>query len=322
MKKALVVGINDYDSCPLHGCINDAKDVESAISRNGDGTVNFSVKTLLDVKTKGNLRNAVEECFSGDTDIALFYFSGHGYIDSVGGYIVTPDFSSGDYGISMQELLTIVNNSKCKNKVVVLDCCYSGMLGNMSIENQNTAVISEGVTLLTASKKDETSAEVNGHGVFTSLFIDALNGGAADLLGNITLGGIYAFIDKSLGPWDQRPVFKTNVTSFSPVKTVVPPVSLDILRTIAELFNSPDDNFYLNPSFEPTNDPQVEHNVIEPYASPKNTEIFKRIQKLESVGIVIPNGTPHMYYAAMESKSCSLTATGKYYWSLFNKNLI
>ena len=117
MKKALVVGINNYASCPLYGCINDAMDVESAISRNGDGTVNFSVKPLFDVTTKGILRNAIEECFSGDADIALFYFSGHGYIDSVGGYIVTPDFTPGDYGISMQELLTIVNNSKVQKVV-------------------------------------------------------------------------------------------------------------------------------------------------------------------------------------------------------------
>ena len=196
------------------------------------------------------------------------------------------------------------------------------MMGNMSIGNQNTAVISEGVTLLTASKRDETSAEVNGHGVFTSLFIDALNGGAADLLGNITLGGIYAFVDKSLGPWDQRPVFKTNVTSFSPIKTVVPPVSLDVLRFIGELFTNPDENYALNPSFEPTNDPNVKHDIIEPYANQSNTEMFKKIQKLESVGIIVPNGTPHMYYAAMESKSCRLTATGKYYWSLLKKNLI
>ena len=66
----------------------------------------------------------------------------------------------------------------------------------------------------------------------------------------------------------------------------------------------------------------VKHDIIVPYADRNNTEIFKKIQKLESVGVVVPNGTPHMYYAAMESKSCRLTATGKYYWSLFNKNLI
>ena len=88
------------------------------------------------------------------------------------------------------------------------------------------------------------------------------------------------------------------------------------------MFTNPDENYALNPSFEPTNDPNVKHDIIEPYANQSNTEMFKKIQKLESVGIIVPNGTPHMYYAAMESKSCRLTATGKYYWSLLKKNLI
>lgn len=164
--------------------------------------------------------------------------------------------------------------------------------------------------------------KLNGHGVFTSLLVEALSGGAADLLGNITLGGIYAFIDKSLGPWDQRPVFKTNVTSFSSIKNVRPPVSIETLRIIRTLFPAPDAAYMLNPSYEPTNTPSVTHEVIEPYANKANTDIFAEIQKLESVGVVVPDGTPHMYYAAMESRSCSLTPTGKYYWSLIDKNII
>lgn len=322
MRKALLVGINDYPRSPLKGCINDVNAVEQAISKNGDQSINFSVKKKLDVKTKAELRLAIDECFAGDADIALFYYSGHGYLDSIGGYIVTPDFSNGDYGISMQDLLSIANQSKCRNKVIILDCCFSGDVGNITTLSQNTAFISEGVTILTASKSDETSAEVNGHGVFTSLLVEALSGGAADLLGNITLGGIYAFIDKSLGPWDQRPVFKTNVTSFSSIKNVRPPVSIETLRIIRTLFPAPDAAYMLNPSYEPTNTPSVTHEVIEPYANKANTDIFAEIQKLESVGVVVPDGTPHMYYAAMESRSCSLTPTGKYYWSLIDKNII
>ena len=102
----------------------------------------------------------------------------------------------------------------------------------------------------------------------------------------------------------------------------MPPISLDVLRCIERLFSDPDEQFALDPSFEPTNDPNVQHEIITPYADAANTAIFQKIQKLESVGIVVPNGTPHMYYAAMESKSCSLTATGKYYWSLLKKNII
>ena len=43
----------------------------------------------------------IEECFSGDADVALFYYSGHGHIDNVGGYLVTPDFTNYDYGVSL-----------------------------------------------------------------------------------------------------------------------------------------------------------------------------------------------------------------------------
>ena len=32
-------------------------------------------------------------------DIALLYYSGHGHIDSVGGYLATPDFTKHDYGV-------------------------------------------------------------------------------------------------------------------------------------------------------------------------------------------------------------------------------
>ena len=169
MRKALVVGINNYHGSPLSGCINDAESVEQILQRNGDGTVNFSVKKVLDVNTKGELRGLIEDCFSGDADIALFYFSGHGYIDAVGGNIVTPDYSKHDMGVSMNDILSIVNNSKCKNKIVILDCCHSGFLGTITTAGQTAAIISEGVTLLTASKSDEPAMEIAGHGVFTSL---------------------------------------------------------------------------------------------------------------------------------------------------------
>ena len=52
--------------------------------------------------------------------MALFYYSEHGHIDSVGGYLVTPDFTECDYGVSLQEILSIANNSKCKETIIYL----------------------------------------------------------------------------------------------------------------------------------------------------------------------------------------------------------
>ena len=44
MRKALIVGIDNYDQCPLHGCCNDADAVAQVLETNGDRSPNFSVK--------------------------------------------------------------------------------------------------------------------------------------------------------------------------------------------------------------------------------------------------------------------------------------
>ena len=40
------------------------------------------------------------------------------------------------------------------------------------------------------------------------------------------------------------------------------------------------------------------------------------------VNLVVPVGETHMYYAAMNSKSCKLTALGVHYWNLVKNNRI
>ena len=322
MRKALVVGIDNYVQCPLNGCCNDADTVATILESNADGSPNFSVKLEKNVSSKANLRQLIEECFSGDADIALFYYSGHGHIDPVGGYLVTPDFSNYDFGVSLQDILSIANSSRCKDKIIVLDSCFSGFMGSVNTVGQSTAIINEGVTILTSSRSSETSMEVNGHGLFTSLLIEALLGGAADITGHITPGGIYAYIDKALGPWEQRPVFKTNVTRFTSLRRVVPQVDISTIRKICTYFIDENSELAMDPSFEPTNDNSVEHKVVPPYADPKNTKIFADLQKLESIGLVIPVGEEHMYFAAMNSKSCALTSIGKQYWRLVHNKLI
>lgn len=322
MRKALIVGIDDYEQCPLHGCCNDADDIAKILSRNEDGSPNFSVRLERNVMTKGKLRKLIEECFSGDSDVALFYFSGHGHIDSVGGYLVTPDFSAHDYGVSLQDVLNIANKSHCKDKLIVLDSCYSGFMGSINSEGQNTAIINEGITILTASRRSEFSVEMNGHGIFTALLLEALSGGAADIIGNITPGSIYSYIDKALGPWEQRPVFKTNVSRFTSLRNVIPQVDISVIRKICDYFLDENMELPVDPSFEPTNSPDVNHEIVMPYADSKNIRVFSDLQKLEGIGLVVPVGEEHMYFAAMNSKSCALTSMGKQYWRLVHNNLI
>ena len=102
MKKALIVGINDYPSAPLHGCVNDANAIGTILESHGDGSPNFSLKMMISPSsniTRSVLREAIEQLFTGDPDMALLYFSGHGYIKSTGGYLVTTDAKKYDEGV-------------------------------------------------------------------------------------------------------------------------------------------------------------------------------------------------------------------------------
>lgn len=313
MRKALIVGINDYPSSPLHGCVNDANVIGTILESNGDGSPNFSVKMITSpssIITRAKLREAIETLFSGESDMALLYFSGHGFIKSTGGYLVTTDAKKYDEGVSMDDVLKLANASKAKNKVIILDCCHSGAMGSaMGSPNDsgsNMAQLSEGLSVLTASRDSESAIEKDGSGVFTSLVADALKGGAADIRGNITPGSLYAYVDEALGAWDQRPIFKTNVSSFAPLRKVEPKVPLETIRKITKYFLTPDSEHSLNPTYEFTDPSAIESNVT----------IFKELQKFQSVGLVVPVDEEFMYFAAMNSKSCRLTALGYQYWRL------
>lgn len=319
MKRALLIGINDYKDNELKGCIEDITRVNAAIEKNGDGSPNFDVLMMPNVQTSGEVMDAILRLFSGNGEAALLYFSGHGYVNDTGAEIVMPQdiITPGQYymGIQMRTIMEVVNKSKVRNRIVILDCCHSGNIGRYNLEDSSSHLQS-GVSILTACRDDEYAEEIGGHGVFTELLCAALNGGAADYCGNITIGGVYSYIDRSLGAWQQRPVFKTNVTEFAPLKKVEPQVPLSTIRELTSLFINPNDVFSLDPSFEDTNDPSVEHRYIEPFAKKENVLKFKMLQKLQSIGFVKPIDATYMYFAAMESKGCMLTELGRYYWRL------
>jgi uncharacterized caspase-like protein len=322
MRKATFVGINNYPSAPLSGCINDASSMSTILETHGDGSPNFDVILANDVKSRSDLTKLAQDTFKGTHEIALFYFSGHGTKNEIDTYLVTPDFDKYSPGLSVTELLKMANESQSTNKIIILDCCHSGSTGNSNLFGDAAALIGKGVTILTASKSDEVSLEINGHGVFTNLLLDSIQGGAADVSGNITPAGVYAYIDKALGAHEQRPVFKTNITEFTPLRKMSAKVPEEILRKLTEYFPTPDQEYILNPSYEDTNSPDIQPLLVEPYADLKNVAIFKDLQKYQSVGLVVPVNAPYMYFAAMESKSCRLTALGYHYWRLAkNKKL-
>jgi hypothetical protein len=268
-----------------------------------------------DTISRAVLKDQIQKLFSVDSEIALFYFSGHGFISSTGGYILASDATRGDEGVSLYEILILANSVKAKNRIIILDSCHSGIAGTPP-SGDNIATLSEGLTILTASTSDQYAIEENGQGLFTNLLVDALSGGAANLTGDITPGSIYAHIDQSLGAWEQRPVFKTNVKQFVSLRKVPPPISLDDLRKINELFPTPGYEFKLDPSYEPESKGRE---IGMPEPDPNNTLKFALLQKYNRLNLLVPVNAPHMWHAAMENKSCKLTALGEHYRRLVEK---
>jgi len=315
-RKALVIGIGNYsEPNALISPTNNADAIAQLLHRNEGGDVNFHVNKQTTVDTKAQLRELIHDFFRNEnatSEISLFYYSGHGYFDKYGGFLVTPDCERYDMGVSMQDLLSMVNSSKDLSKVVILDCCNSGQFGISQAHQENHCVIGGDVTILTSSQRNEIAIANAGYGIFTSLLIAALKGGAADITGHITTAGVYAYIDKYLSPNEQRPMFKTNVSRFTSLRIVRPHVGNDILRKITTYFTSPNMCYPLDPSFEDT----------EPNAIPKNTAIFKDLQKYVRLGLLLPCDEEHMYYAAINSKSCMLTQIGQYYWHLVDKGMV
>lgn len=327
MRKALIVGIDYYEHIgSLSGCVNDAHAVKGVLERHADGTVNFATPHMLavssadDALSRQELKAAVRELFADDADIALFYFAGHGFIEDTGGYLCSSDCTSGDGGLSLAEVMTFANSSRAKNKIIMLDSCHAGIAADKPV-GPSVAELADGVTILTASTATQYAQESGGAGVFTSLLVDALSGAAANLCGDVTPGSVYAHIDQSLGPWAQRPVFKTNVKTFVSLREAEAPIALADLRALTDHFPSADYELPLDPSFEPVRpagpaDPSV------PPPNPANTATLAVLQNYVKVNLARPKGAPHMWHAAMESKACELTVLGQHYWNLVNQGLI
>ena len=191
MRRALVVGIDFYEAISsLAGAVNDAHSVKAMLDRNSDGSVNFDTQLISGTDadhlvSRQQLKESVRELFAGNGEVAFLYFAGHGYLEATGGYLCAGDCRTGDDGVPLAEIMTLANQSKFQNRVIVLDSCHSGIAGDHPTHAE-MAEISDGVTILTASTAEQYASEENGQGVFTSLLVDALGGAAANLVGDVT----------------------------------------------------------------------------------------------------------------------------------------
>jgi hypothetical protein len=308
LKRAVLVGIDEYDHFPgLDGCVNDVKALAPLLQRHEDGAPNFKCLSYTSDKDRierRGLLGALDLLLEPGADVALLYFAGHGAGVDSDVALVTQDGVDGDAGVPLATVLGKVQASKVPEVIIILDCCYSGAAGGVPQLGGNVVALRNGLSMITASRGDQTAAETaSGRGLFSLYLCGALDGGAADVVGKITLAGIYAYLTESFGAFDQRPTFKTNVDCLHELRNCKPAVALQILRQLHEYFPEAGTVFPLKPSYEPT----------APEHDPKHSKIFAGLQRCVAAKLVEPVDAEHMYFAAMNSKGCRLTPLGKHY---------
>ncbi len=311
MKRAFVFGIDTYDRFThLTGCVNDAMALAPLLATNEDGSENFKVVSRTSNTsriTRGSLLGDLESLLTARADVALLYFAGHGQLEQDELHLVTQDGAPRDTGVAFSKVLKLIQESKVPEVLVILDCCFSGGAGGIPLLGSDVVVLRKGVSILTASRADQAAEEVvGGQGKFSYYLAAALDGGAADVLGKVTVAGLYSYLSESFGAFEQRPMFKAHLDRLHGVRHCKPVVPLPDLRRMTEFFPRSDFLFPLNPSFEPTEEPRDAHNEA----------IFSVLQRYRANKLLEPVGTDHMYYAAKENKPCRLTPLGRHYWHL------
>ncbi|TBF87925.1 hypothetical protein ELG72_37815 [Rhizobium leguminosarum] len=216
----------------------------------------------------------------------------------------------------MDEIIRLANGSRARSVLVIIDCCFSGNMGNVSANQGGQhaqAQLREGMTILAASRASEPSLEVGGQGVFTELVVGALKGGAANVRGRVSAASIYGYVEAALGGWDQRPIYKSHAKQFDSVRECEPLIADDLLRRIPEFFPASDHVYMLDPTFE-------ENNVR--CATAHNVSIFKILKKYQIAGLLENHSGRDFYWTAEQSGGVYLTQLGQFYWRLASNERI
>jgi len=312
MRRALVVGIDDYPDQPLTACSNDARRIHERLCTHTDGSPNFESLLVCNPEQqvgRAMLMDLIGRTLSQEADQALLYFAGHGGVDERGGYLLAQDSTSGEDAIRMADVLKLANDSPVDDVVILLDCCAAGELGHLSHEDDR-ALIDEGVSIIAAARSTEKAVEREDGGVFTSLLCEALDGGAADMRGMVTMASIYKYLDESFGSWDQRPQLKAYVSQLLPLRRCEPQVPDELLRKLPALFPT-----------ATTERPLVATSELA--ATPNAPELLAQLQRCQEAKLVERVGPPYSLpptmassmttAQALESQAYRLTLLGRHY---------
>jgi hypothetical protein len=315
-KRALLIGIDKYKNYPrLSGCVNDVNAMAPLLEQNFDKTTNFDCHSLIsgrDRVGRKDMISAINDLLAPGVDVALFYFAGHGAGTTNDVSLVSADGDSVEPGVPLSLLLGKAQaaTEEIKQVIIILDCCHAGGGGGNAMIGPNIAIVRRRLAVLAAARDDQIAKETpEGRGQFSALLCGALEGGAADVRGKVTLATVYAYLAECFGAWDQRPTFKANLEESYELRQTAPLVSIEHLRQLPKLFKTATSEFRLDPTYERESATKI----------PEKVAVYEILTKYRNAKLIEFVDCDYLYHAAMQSKSCRLTPHGRHYWTLASK---
>ncbi len=197
-KVALLIGVSEYkdDFARLPAATKDIEAMEGVLNNPKIGDFDH-IRKLANPDVQ-SMREEIETLFSDlqKDDLVLLYFSGHGIKDDSGNLFFascgTRKNNQGKFLTSTAVQASFVHNimdrSRSKRQVLILDCCFSGAFANglnaksdqfVDIKNQ---LGGEGRAILTSSTSTQYSFEEQGSDIstYTRYIVEGLETGAAD----------------------------------------------------------------------------------------------------------------------------------------------
>ncbi|MBR4584509.1 MAG: caspase family protein [Bacteroidales bacterium] len=216
---AMIVGNSNYadELLNLANPVNDATDVAEKLKKYG-----FVVILKLDATHESmdmELVNFGQK--AKEYDVALFYYAGHGIQSKGVNYLLPTDIDNLTEDnikykcVNMEYILDIMESSKCKLNMVVLDACRNDPISrswHRSIESHGLSIMSapEGTIISFSTAPGHTALDGDGrNSPYTAAFLKALDYPNLDVLHFLKMVGSEV-IDKTKNM--QRPWMSSSFT--------------------------------------------------------------------------------------------------------------
>lgn len=200
-KYALLIGISEYPKglAPLPAATQDVTAMERVLKNPELGNFD-NVECLLNPR-QSEMAQRIERWFGErqENDLALLFFSGHGVKDErrklyfaasntekVGGKLIRST------ALAASNVHDFIRFGRCKQQVVILDCCFSGAFGDVLLAKDDGEIAleeqlgAEGRVVLASTSSVDYSFEEKDSGlsIYTRYLVEGIEKGAADIGGD------------------------------------------------------------------------------------------------------------------------------------------